>query len=800
MGRHFLPTACLIARTFVRRVLDRRLSRVPPQGTLRTPAIRQDVYIGRDEAGVPHIFADTAADAAFGFGVATAQDRLWQMSMLRRLGQGRMAELAGDRPVRASLQLGGASLVKLDALYRSLRMEEVAREELGLLADESAEILTSFARGVNAWVEGLRPVDYPPEFLLAGVDPEPWRAEDALLLGKIIAWTLSLSFLAKPSLAMLFGDPELEWLIPSAMRGGTCIVPDGPPSEAARLDFSARAAFGLFGPGVGSNSWVVGGPKTASGRPILCNDPHLLFGLPAFWYPVVLSAPGLEVIGVTMPGIPLVLIGRNRHLAWGITAAMADDGDYYRETLDAGSRYLRNGSWHPIENRTDSFGIRGKAPVSDTLRFVRHEGVLCPLLASQAEPTSYRWVGMEPDRGMDGVLGMNRARSLQEFAAALPHFASPTQNLIAADVHGDFGYFCVGKVPRRPGCNGAPILDGSNPAHAWDGYLAWSEQPRVINPAQGYVATANNRYAQTLPPALDRSFWEPPYRAHRIAALLAGREQIRIADMARMQTDAFSLQAEGLIAALVQPVRNHLSNADARQAADLLAQWDFQMAADSRAATLFQCFYQAILDHVVRPRLDHKAPGLFAQYFSTLHVPVPALDQALLTANPVCFPDGAPAVVERCLAEAWNAASGRRWSELHRLTFRHVLSRAGLAGRLAAWLFGLDRGPFPRPGDGFTINLGAFRLATPFAIEAGPSYRQVVDLGAPEDSRWIVAGGVSGDPASPHYADQIPLWLEGATRPMRFRPRAELERSGVRLIATSPSARGSDCATHSRVL
>ncbi len=783
MGYHLLPAVGLLCRALGNRVLGRPFVRHPMTGALRMTALRQDVFIGRDDAGVPHVFAETLADLAFGFGFATAQDRLWQMSLVRRLGQGRMAEVAGNRPVRASLHLGGASLVKLDALYRSFRMQEVAGEEMGMLSGDAVEVLTSFAAGVNAWVERLKPRDYPPEFLLAGIDPEPWRPEDSLVLGKVIAWTLSLSFLAKPSLAALATDPDLAWLIPPARQGGTCIVPNGPPAGPADMDRSARAAFGLTGPGVGSNSWVAGSAMTASGRPILCNDPHLLFGLPAFWYPVVLSSPDLEVIGVTLPGIPLVLIGRTRRVAWGITAAMADDGEYYRETVDERGRYLRNGEWHAIETRTDTFRIRGKPPVGIPLRFVRHEGVLCPLLEAEPEPTSYRWVAMEPDRGMDGVLGINRAQSLAEFAAVLPQFGAPAQNLVAADTDGNFGYFCIGRFPRRPACPRDAVLDGSNPAHAWGGYLRWEEQPHIINPSQGYVATANNPFAANLEPALARSFWEPPYRAHRITGLLAGREHVSVADMVRMQSDVFSVQAEGMIAALVQPVRPGLRNPDAKAAAEVLVQWDGQMAADSAAAAVFRLFYQALLDDVVRPRLDRQMPGLFAQYFSTLHLPVPALDRALLSADPVCFPEGLHATVERCLARAWASTRHRPWGALHQLTFRHVLSRAGIAGQVAAWAFGLNRGPFPRPGDGFTINLGAFRLASPFAVEAGPSYRQVIDLSSPEQSQWIIAGGASGDPASPHYADQIPAWLAGQMRPMRFRRREELADGGMTLLA-----------------
>ncbi|HEX7630178.1 MAG TPA: penicillin acylase family protein, partial [Candidatus Methylomirabilis sp.] len=350
--------------------------------------------IRRDEAGVPHVFAETLSDLGFGLGVATAQDRLWQMDAMRRLALGRLAEAAGDRKLEgASLHMAGPSILAVDQFYRSLRMEATVREELAILGGESRDLLEGFARGVNAWVGNLRPAGYPPEFLLAGVDPAPWRPEDSLAIGKLMGWMLSLAFLAKPILAALAADPALGWFLPPLRAGRPAILEDGPPSDAADLDFLAKRFLGLLGPGVGSNSWVLGGDRTASGKPILCNDPHLLLGLPALWYPVALTAPGLQAIGVTLAGVPAVLIGRTPQVAWGMTAAMADDGDYYRETLDAaGSHYLRCGEWASVEVAEETFRVKGRREaIRHGARFVRHEGVLCPLLAGHEglPPMSY---------------------------------------------------------------------------------------------------------------------------------------------------------------------------------------------------------------------------------------------------------------------------------------------------------------------------------------------------------------------------------------------------------------------------
>jgi penicillin amidase len=493
------------------------------------------------------------------------------------------------------------------------------------------------------------------------------------------------------------------------------------------------------------------------------------------------------VIGVTIPGIPAVLVGRNEHVAWGFTAAMADDGDYYRETLDeSGSRYLRNGTWHPVETQEEAFRIRGRSEaVRRTLRYVRHEGVLCPLFPPEADglPTSFRWVGLEAWRGVEAILGMNVAGSVSGVEAALQHFALPAQNVVVADRQGTIAYFCAGKFPRRPWAGTGPgILDGASPAHAWCGYLTWAEMPKVFNPPEGFLVTANNRVAPDLPSTIACGFWEPAYRATRIAALLDRCSTARVEDMARIQNDVLSVQAAGILTHLVRPMAERLQDPRARQAAGLLLAWDCVMLADSAPAALYHLFYQELLQACFRPVMEEQVPGLFTRYFSLLHLAVPAADGVLLRGDRAWFPAGPGATVERCLAAAWDRAMARlgadptgwKWGRLHTLTLWHGMGRGRrFSSRALAWLLNLNRGPYPRPGDGMTVNLAAFPLTEPFATGVGPSYRQIVDLGSPDESRWIIAGGTSGDPRSPHYADQVEAWLSGTYRPMRLWSRAE---------------------------
>lgn len=801
-----------LASALWRRIAGRPPSRRPAGGRLQLAGLDGEVWICRDAAGSAEIYADTLRDLGRGLGVAMAQDRLGQMEMLRRLAGGRLAELLGDRPIaRSRPNFPGPTLLAVDRLYRSLRMYPVGQQEVDRLSPDAADLLAGFSQGVTAWATECPPAHLPPECLLTGTRPAPWMPADSLAVGRLIGWMLGLAFLAKPVLSLLAADPVLRPMLPPDQANATCIAADGPPAEAACLDLLARQALGLAGPGAGSNSWALAGRRTASGLPLLCNDPHLVFGLPPLWYPVALHGPEHEVIGATIAGLPAVLIGHNGKLAWGLTATMADDGDYYRETLDGpGERYLRGSTWHPVEVVEERFRVRGSQDsIRERVPYVRHEGVLCPLVpaAASRSPISFRWVGLEPWRGLDALIGMNRARSLEEFEGAVAEFALPAQNVVVADRRGNIAYFCAGRFPRRPGLAGWPtILDGALPQHAWGGYLSWSEHPKSVNPPAGYLVTANNRPATSLPPTIAAGFWEPPYRATRIASLLTRCVDARVEDMARIQEDVVSLQAAGILEGVLRPVADALRDPRSRQAASALLAWDCRLGEESAPAALYGLFYQALLQRCMRPPLEARAPGLFSQYLSILHLAVPAVDTLLLTGASPRDPAGHAATVEDCLLTAWEQAHDRmgseperwRWGALHTLTLSHGFGRTGhriLRG--LAWLLRLNRGPYPRPGDGMTVNLGAFALTEPFNVQVGPAYRQLVDLGTPEASRWIIAGGVSGDPRSMHYADQIETWRRGATRPMRLRPRAEA--AGDVFLRLVPAGRG-DCVPPACVL
>jgi len=772
--------------------------------------LSRPVLITRDPYGIPGIYAETARDLFFGLGYVMTEDRLFQMDLNRRVALGRLAELIGDRPVGSQgvpYPLRRFRLPEVDLFWRALGFGRIARQEMALLSNEAKEILEGFADGVNACLELMsREGKLPLECALLGYQPEPWRPEDSLAVGKLVGWTLSLSLQADLALGLFADDPLLKRLLPCSPEAGPSILGDGLSrgvKELLDLERTSRQVAGGDGPALGSNSFVVAGSRSATGRPILANDPHLPFALPPLWYQVVLQGGGFRVVGGAMPGIPAVLIGMNPSVAWGMTNGMIDDADLYVETLhpQEPNLYRAGDGWRPMKVVVEEIRVRGEERPRDvSLRYVDHGGVWCPVISDVLTPLktgkalSLRWTGFEPSQGLDALLRMNQARNLEEFQEALRLFAAPPQNIVYADREGNIAYFLAGWIPRRAKAgDGLVPMDGSSGEHEWQGRLSFEELPKAINPREGFLATANEKIA----PGFEGHLFEPPYRSARIRQLLQEKQKHRLEDLAAIQGDLCSLQADLLVEALLTPFL-HAFQGEVKEVAERLVCWDRRQEADSREAALFHVFYRRLLEGLFKEKLDRLDPGLFERYFSIFHIPISAADTILVQKDRDFFGEEPVRIIEGALKKAIEELERRvgkdrsrwRWGMIHPLTLRHPLSRGrDWLSRLLDRLFQLNRGPFPHPGDGMTPNLAAFFLTESFEVMVGPSYRQLIDLDDPNRSLWIVAGGASGDPRSIHYADQIPLWRQGRYLPMRFLSKEEAIKEGsVLLLHPLPSA------------
>ncbi|HEY7113097.1 MAG TPA: penicillin acylase family protein, partial [Thermoanaerobaculia bacterium] len=568
------------------------------RGTLRVPGHAAPIRIETDARGVPTIRAQSIPDAMFGLGYAHARDRLWQMEFERRVGSGRLAEMLGK------------GLVPADRFLRTIGFRRSAEATEKLLSGDARRLLEAYAGGVNAYLaaDSARPI----EFRLLRVTAEPWTPTDSLVWGKMMAWDLAGNArdeIRRARFVEALGPEKAGQLLPLAGSEPTILSssqwPDKTPAAGAATAlpaapwrplgeaFDTLAALGLSrGEAFGSNSWVVSGARSASGKPILANDPHLGLRVPSVWYLAALEAPGLHVTGATLPGVPGVIIGHNDRTAWGITSLEPDVQDLFVEDVDPGnpSRYRHRGDWKTFEERGETISVRGAADEVLTVRTSLHGPIVTDALPGAGRlgnAVALRWTGLDPDpKSTEAFLAIGAARDWPEFLAGARELRASALNLVYADVDGHIGYAAGGAMPIRPRANGLLPVSGAG-EDDWTGFLAPESLPNVLDPPEGFIVTANNRVIPAEPYPYG-STWGEPWRAARISERIAEKPSLTPDDIAAIQADRVSLLARALL-----PDLRDTKPADAasRDALARLAAWDGEMAPDSVAAAMYAAWF-----------------------------------------------------------------------------------------------------------------------------------------------------------------------------------------------------------------
>ncbi len=813
------------------------------RGTLRLPGLRASVEVLRDRWGVPHIYATDPHDLMFAQGFVHAQDRLWQMEFQRRLVAGRLAEVVGPAALPA------------DRAVRILGMRRVAEAEVTLLDAETRAELDAYVAGVNACM-AHEPL--PVEFALLRYRPEPWTPADSLSWAKMMAWSLSANWeseLLRAALIEHLGPDLAAELEPPPPATWPTVLEDAEgkalaglfdrsaqPAEAS-IPEEGRNSYGVrgadlppFASAPGSNNWVVAGWRSATGMPLLANDMHLLLTAPAIWYENHLACADFNVTGVTFPGIPGVVAGHNGHVAWGFTNGYPDTQDLYMERLrrtdDGRVQYEYCGEWLDAEVRREMIRVKGGEPAVQEVIVTRHGPIinaLAPGLAaevradalpadvapaggeSRASPLAYplalRWTALDPAPMLATLRAMNRARNCAEFREALRGWLTPAQNTVYADIHGDIGYSYPGRVPIRPRGQGRVPVPGWDGEHEWLGYVPFEELPHLLNPPQGFIASANNRVTDERYPHFLGSEFANGDRAERIVALLRDRPQADIAFFQQMQQEQLSptMQAIAGYLAQLQPADPELA-----AAVEAVRRWDGRLTADSPAAAICEVFTRTLIQMLLTYHLggSETARDLTARYLGK--GPTPILAEASLMGHRALewllhilarphshwfdlgSGEGRDEAMCRALGQTLAYLRDRfgppghemtnwAWGRLHTLTFGH------LAGRLPMLARHFARGPFPVGGDGNTIWATGNGL-TPEASTAvvGPPFRFIADLGDLDHCWGCLVPGNSGRPDSPHYDDQIAPWFRGEYHPMLY-AREDVEREAVATLQLEPA-------------
>ncbi len=740
--------------------------------TIQVAGLSAPVTIVRDVMGVPHIYATNASDGWFALGFVHAQDRLWQMDIQYRAAAGRLSEVLGP------------SMVSTDEFFRTIGLDriaktaEVAREQAG---DIDVPVMNAYVAGVNAYIAGLSPPDYPIEFKLLGYKPEPWTVEKTLTEGGLIAWGLMGDFydIQYNLLVEKFGAAQAQELFPdypagtqypiqpSAIRAGETPI----LSESAAQDILQKAA--LAAPwipdfeGAGSNNWAVAGWRTSTGMPLLAADPHLQFQLPAIWYEAELAAPPYYVRGATFPGIPAFFFGTNGHIAWGETNTGADVNDFYVEHLSPnGTEYLYGGSWRSLLVYDEPIAVKGGAVIDYKVKAT----AAGPILTEDGQNVSMQSTIVYFGEELRAMLGINLATNSDEFNATAKYWRVPAQNIIYADnngPHGNIGIRSTGLYPIRANFSGRLPVDGSNASFGWAGFVPVSDYPQSWDPSSGYVWSNNEvpyppgyAYASSL-----GSLFDPGYRARRIHELLAADTSVSLEDMKRFQLDILDTAAQSLLPYILRAVTP--SDGVQREAYDALGTWTmvdaFNMSANSTAAAIWYTFMTYYMEDTFGDEYaSADAANLSFPQFNTLenltiHEPptshwfnnvtsgkTQSRDQVLRQA----FND----TVSHLMATLGPMPASWKWGDIHFREFDHL---SGLAA--------FQRGPYPAGGDGFTLNVAGGLIS-----KGGPSWRQIIDFSNLDNSLAIYPGGQSGNPLSPHYDDfLVGSYLDGHF--LRFR-------------------------------
>jgi penicillin G amidase len=741
-------------------------------GERRTLTVNQPVTVQRDRQGVPHISAASIDDLIAAQGYVTAQDRLWQMDMMRRVAAGEIAEVLGSK------------FVEHDRAQRVLEFRQTAERLTASLSPQDRRIFEDYARGVNAYINEAD--ELPAEFRLLNYQPRRWQAVDSMLIVLSMVQTLDEQWptkLSREAITRKLGPTLAADLYPTGSwrdRPPTQTLPDltqppvnPPPPLPDEESFHSsandllrlRAALSTGSPCrgciAGSNEWAISGAHTASGRPLLSNDMHLNHSVPGVWYEADLRAPGFHAAGVSLPGVPLIVAGHNDHIAWGFTAMYGDTQDLYVERTNNQGEYWDGGAWRPMEREHQVIQVRfGKNEEFDVLR-TNHGPVISPLVPHESRAIALRWTIYDPQFATGvPIYALNTASNWQEFEAAMSQWWSPTLNVVYADDQGHIGYQAIGRIPLRPGgLMGVPITDT---AHEWQGVIPFATLPSSLDPPGGILATANARITPDGYPTPLSLEWASPYRNERIWKWLAAHEKMTRADMLALQTDTDSELNHELAQRFAYAIDHaHHPSTRLRSAADILRTWDGVMHTTEAAPAIVTAARDALWPLLLEPRLgsdwhlyEWPASAYAEEQFITN---APA---AWLPKKYASWDDLLAAAVARGLEIRHAPSSLKNWryGDEHTIALSHPLY-----GMLPffGWT-GIP--PQPQSGDTTTVKQVSHNF--------GPSQRFTMDWNDIDGSTENIVMGQSGDPVSSYYRDQWPAWYHGTTFALPFTPEA----------------------------
>lgn len=756
------------------------------QGIITSSKIISDIEIYRDSFAVPYIFAENDNDAAFALGYVHAQERLFTMDFIRRAGEGRLSEILGDEAV------------PFDNMFRTVGIKRNILRNYSRIDPSVISLLQSYSDGVNAYIEE-RKGNYSIEFDVLGYQPEKWKPLHSLIIIKMMAWELNMSWwtdLTFSELIQKLGEKKALEILPDYPENAPTIIADNFKylsainSSLVETDKAFRNFIGWTGTHIGSNNWVVNANKSTSGKPIIANDPHLAFSAPGKWFAATVnSKEGWKTSGVTLPGVPGIVIGKGENISWVLTNVMNDDADFYIEKLDSSdSKYSVDGQWRDLRIIKDTIKVKnGKDRVIEIKE--THRG---PIISdihtfnfiyntaeSEFPPISMKWLGNEFSDEMLGFYKINKAKNWNQFREGVKYFGIPGQNFVYADTTGNIGYIMGARIPLRKKNNPTLVFDGTNTENDWQGYVPVEEIPVVLNPKENFIASANNKILKDFKYHIS-NLWEPSSRIDRIYELLNSKEKHSAEDFKKYQMDITSPYAKLITSHIVKAFEGiKINDNNLKTAIELLSEWDFNLNKQSQTPSIYVVTLKYLLHNIY---YDELGDDLFNRFVFLANVPFRSLLQVLDKPESLIFDDISTAkteskneIIRKSLADALTFLEENlgkdltnwQWGRLHTVTFKHAFS-----GNFSLLDKYINIGPYEIGGDGTTINNTEYPFSesidkypmfshSEFENILGPSMRYIYDFAKPDQYYLILTTGQSGNVMSDNYRDQTPYWLQG---------------------------------------
>ncbi len=732
------------------------------KGNVSVQGLKEEVKILTDTWGVPHIYADTEKDLFFACGYIHANERMWQMDITRRTGYGRLSELFGE------------ALLERDIYVRVMGLKEAALKDYEQLPPEVKDMLAAYSQGINAWLNS-RKWKWPPEFSVLRYQPEPWNPIDSLIIKQVMAMLLCADFpseVVRSNLIYRMGQERALQVLEEGVK---------PPSfETEKISLSRLLELAYPQQ---SNNWILSGDRTISGKPLLANDPHLEINLPPVWYEMHLHCPSLNVIGVTIPGLPWVIIGHNEDIAWGLSNSTVDSQDLYVEKFnETQDMYWEKDGWVPLMRKEEVIRIKGrKEPEKLEVMWTTRGPVISPHIVESQNPISLKWTIHQGDRVFKAGYLLNKAQNWDDFTAALSLFDSPSQIFGYADKNNNIGYYLGGKIPLRTEEAALFPFPSWREGGEWQGYLEEDQKPNLYNPETGLIVMANQNILPEDYPFYVSYDWDAPFRANRVKELLLQTEKHSVSSLQSLQGDIYSQKGE-----LFYPFIRQIAGAQGKlkQALDILQNWDLQMDSGN-APALYATFMNFFPEEIFQDELleDFRSFDFFfrrkmAGALRILSEP----DSFWFDNKETPEIEKRENVIKNALLRAYNrldwlygSPENWDWSKMNAIRYQHPL------GRLFLFRF-FNLGSRPSNGNAFTVKVN---YLTPHKTSWSASYRQIIDLSDWDKSVCVLSSGQSGHFMSRFYDNQVPLWIGGEFHPMIF-SRDEVEKNASATLYLKP--------------